>query len=466
VTQRRLARPPSSIVAHDGQGKGKTGKPALPRPIVVLLGMHRSGTSLCSHVLSVLGVDMADKLAGPGSEVISSDNARGYWERWEIVGFHDRILAHFNRGYFSPFHDLPLPAGWWADPDVAAVRREIVGFLEKRMCETRFGFKDPRTIRLLPLWQQIFDDLNLSPQFVLCLRNPAEVARSLSVREARDPDMGEYRWVIHMIDFFRYIGSSKYCIVEYEKWFDDPWMNITKLQNLLGLNLRQNRDELDLALSEIIDPTLRHDRGSKAHLALARSLYELAARAEDDPVARERIDQITVQFRDFQQFETPFQDAFVRASLVLETERQAQAALAEHEAAVQARQEAAIEALQSELMAARTAVTEAEHLRVSDLASLEAEIAGLRRDVEERRLAAGVMQTELKLLRDERTRLEAQIDGLRRNVASLKREAEERAAITASLRDGLAASRQVGRSLLAAVRAGSVQAPATDQPIG
>jgi len=146
----------------------------------MVLGMHRSGTSLCSHVLSVLGVDMADRMYPPGLETAAPDNPRGHWERWEIVGFHDRILAHFNRAYFGPFHDLPLPAGWWADPEIAAIRREMVGFLANRLGETRFGFKDPRTVRLLPLWHQIFDDLNLAPKFVLCLRNPAEVARSLA----------------------------------------------------------------------------------------------------------------------------------------------------------------------------------------------------------------------------------------------------------------------------------------------
>ena len=32
------------------------------RPIVLVMGMHRSGTSLCSHILSALGVDMADDI--------------------------------------------------------------------------------------------------------------------------------------------------------------------------------------------------------------------------------------------------------------------------------------------------------------------------------------------------------------------------------------------------------------------
>ena len=46
------------------------------RPIVVVLGMHRSGTSLCAHILSAMGIDMADEIREHDS------NARGHWERW------------------------------------------------------------------------------------------------------------------------------------------------------------------------------------------------------------------------------------------------------------------------------------------------------------------------------------------------------------------------------------------------
>src|SRR3954469_636656 len=86
------------------------------RPIVIVLGMHRSGTSLCSHVLSALGVDMTDKVAGPGHAHPAPDNPKGHWERWEIVDLHDRILGLFNRGYYVPTHDLALPVAWWAEP--------------------------------------------------------------------------------------------------------------------------------------------------------------------------------------------------------------------------------------------------------------------------------------------------------------------------------------------------------------
>src|SRR5262245_15813329 len=101
------------------------------RPIVVVLGMHRSGTSLCSHILRALGVDMADRIPGPRttSAAPHPSNPRGHWERWEIVEFHDRILSLFNRDYSGRFHDFALPVAWWADPRVAQIRREIVAFL-------------------------------------------------------------------------------------------------------------------------------------------------------------------------------------------------------------------------------------------------------------------------------------------------------------------------------------------------
>jgi hypothetical protein len=112
------ARPPSVL-----REVPRTEAPALlsavpRRPIVMVLGMHRSGTSLCSHVLSALGVDMTDKLAAPGRDGPTEDNPLGHWERWEIVEFHDRILGFFNRGYFTPFHDFALPVTWRADPRV------------------------------------------------------------------------------------------------------------------------------------------------------------------------------------------------------------------------------------------------------------------------------------------------------------------------------------------------------------
>ncbi len=502
MMQAKAGQRPSLIEVPDRHGMPELAKGGQAKPIVMVLGMHRSGTSLCSHVLSVLGVDMADRMFPPGSETAAFDNPRGHWERWEIVAFHDRVLAHFNRGYWTPSHDLPLPAGWWADPEIAAIRREMVEFLAKRVSETRFGFKDPRTVRLMPLWQQIFDDLNLAPKFVLCLRNPAEVARSLATRDGLPPAMGECRWLIHMVDFFRYIGEHEYCTVEYEKWFDDPRENATKLEKFLDLGWQQSQREVDLALSNIVDPALRHDspKRSNSSLMVARSLYGLAARADHEAAAREEIQQVTTQFLEFQQCETPFRNAFEQATVAAaklpESERQVaelqaalaaaaeetaglrvglaereaglargeadaadlRAALDERMAASQqagreiGERDAAIAMLQNELAAVRAGFAQqqaaaSEAMQANHAAALKAVRAELASARTERTAATAALQAELASARTERTAATAALQ-----------------AELASMRDELAAARQVGRSLLAALRTGPVLAPPTEQP--
>jgi hypothetical protein len=278
------------------------------RPIVLVLGMHRSGTSLCSHLLSAPDVDMTDKIPGQSATSPTPENPRGPWERSEIVEFHGRILGLFNRDYFGRFHDFALPVAWWADPRVAQIRREIIGFLEKRMGDSYFGFKDPRTMRLMPVWHQILNELKLTPKVVLCLRNPAQVARSLNARDGLDRAIGEYRWLVRMIDFFRYASNFASCAVEYEEWFDNPAATIEKLQKFVDLSWQQSAADLSLLLSGIIDPTARRDDPARreASQPLVRTLYKLAGTAGQDAAAREQIGYIVSQFVSFSSYKGPY----------------------------------------------------------------------------------------------------------------------------------------------------------------
>jgi hypothetical protein len=474
------------------------------RPIVLVLGMHRSGTSLCSHLLSALGVDMADKIPGPGKASLASDNPQGHWERWEIVEFHDRILSLFNRDYFGRFHDFALPVAWWADPRVAQIRREIVAFLESRMGDGYFGFKDPRTVRLMPVWHQIFNEIKLAPKLVLCLRNPAQVARSLHARDSLDPANGEYRWLIYMIDFYRYTSNFECCAVEYEEWFDNPAVNFEKLRKFLDLPWQQSESDLAL-LSDLIDPTARHDdpEHHEANQPLVRSLYKLASRGGRDGEARDQISYIVSQFVGFQQLQRPFQRAFEEVAKVAakfpEIEQEAvalRAAIDERDAVAEAagaraaavgerlaaalaeieQQRAQIVELaeerdeaQATLADRETAVTELSHradeflsalqAAQTELATSEAALRCAEHETQERGAAAATMQS--------------QIAGLRETLAQAEREAQQRAAAgtalqseIAALQEKLTAARQVGKAAIFAFRVETAAPGEPDAPLG
>ena len=75
---------------------------------ILVVGMHRSGTSLTMQALKALGIET-------GSDLMAADdfNARGYFEPLEIVAIHDELLATFDRGWGQPEHLLPIPKNWW-----------------------------------------------------------------------------------------------------------------------------------------------------------------------------------------------------------------------------------------------------------------------------------------------------------------------------------------------------------------
>ena len=272
------------------------------RPIVVVLGMHRSGTSLCAHLLSLLGIDMAD------DPLVHESNARGHWERWEIVNLQDEILRLFDRDYRSLQHDFPLPPGWWGDPRVRPIQIRIEAFLTSRMGSAPFGFKDPRTARLLPMWLQIFRNLNLAPKFVICLRPPAQIARSLHKCDGLDPSVGEYRALAYQVDCFRYLQNHDFRTVEYETWVGDYADTLHGLMEFLGLRWDQSAADLANLIAEAVDPGLRHDDHGLgvARLPLARNFYGLCRALRDDPQKRVEIDRFVNQFVAFQQLLWPF----------------------------------------------------------------------------------------------------------------------------------------------------------------
>jgi hypothetical protein len=410
-----------------------------PRPIVLVLGMHRSGTSLCSHILSALGVDMADDIG------VDVGNEMGHWERWEIAEFHDRIFSLFNRDYWGPFHDFILPVAWWADPRVAHIRREIAAFLKKRMGDAYFGFKDPRTVRLMPVWHQIFNELKLAPKLVLCLRNPAQIARSLKARDGLDPEIGEYRWLVHMIDFFRYASNFDFCTVQYEEWFNNPSANLGKLQKFLGLPWQQSEADLDLVLSGIIDSAARHDGSEhrEASQPLVRTLYKLAGREGQDG-ARDRIASIVSQFISFQQLQRPliqgFEDVAKVAAKYSEIEREAtvlRTAVGERDAAVAAgdARAAAVEGRLAEALA------EIEQQRV--------QIAELAR---ERNALAGSLEA---------ARAELAAELVARTAAEERSHLEQLALLRT-----LAAAREVGSAALASLRIETALLPGAPRNTG
>lgn len=85
---------------------------------LVVLGMHRSGTSALTRLLHTAGADAGGRLLGA-----SAGNELGHWEDAFVVETNERLLAALGRRWDDV---RPLPAGWLQDESAVAARRDII----------------------------------------------------------------------------------------------------------------------------------------------------------------------------------------------------------------------------------------------------------------------------------------------------------------------------------------------------
>jgi len=188
-------------------------EPRTTRPICVL-GMSRSGTSFATRLIGLLGVDL-------GSERTmldrAPDNPRGFWEQSAMVEIDDDLLEGFGGTWWQP---PELPAGWQLDPSLDAMRERAQVTVRNHFGESRrYAWKDPRACLTLPFWQAVIGAMD----YVVCFRNPLDVAASLA---RRNPDVHTFEdslelWLRHSADALRHSGGGRRLVLFYEDWFSE-----------------------------------------------------------------------------------------------------------------------------------------------------------------------------------------------------------------------------------------------------
>jgi hypothetical protein len=216
------------------------------RKIVIVLGPGRSGTSLLMQILNKMGMHISDNMLQG-----SVGNPEGFFEDLEIVKIHKNVLQELNTQ-----SSLPMPEGWLESEVVKKSRPELRNLLEKRLAEFNgiWGFKDPRTSNLLPLWNRILNSPGTIPVFIIAMRNPASVSSSLNRQINKEKAIAEMQWLQRTTDALHHTAADCF-IVHYEDWFDDSSKIAEELLVYTGLD-QYFSGELDEVLREIIKPNL------------------------------------------------------------------------------------------------------------------------------------------------------------------------------------------------------------------
>ncbi|MGA2186414.1 MAG: sulfotransferase [Bryobacteraceae bacterium] len=243
------------------------------RQVIVVLGMDRTGTSLCTQILNVLGMELDEELLPPNPA-----NERGYFESVAVFKKNERLLAMLGSSWDEVHTLKPLSPRWWRLPEFRDVEEEMVALLRQRLQAFSgiWGFKDPRTAYLLPLWRRVFRSCGVQPIYVLAVRHPAAVATSLATRHLIPRQATELLWLERYYNACALVGPEIRCVVHYEDWFSTPMEQAHRV--LAGTGLRWPSTELDLeeALRSVVVTSLRHYEGQAGEIqtGAVRCLYD------------------------------------------------------------------------------------------------------------------------------------------------------------------------------------------------
>jgi hypothetical protein len=258
------------------------------RTAILVLGMHRSGTSALARLIGYLGAALpADAIDA------HADNARGYWESEAIVKADDQLLRVARSSWFDP---RPL--------DLSRLDASALRSRKDRIWEAvtaAFGnarlmaIKDPRQCRFVPTIVETLAEHGAAARAVLMLRSPAAVARSIASRDGTTSAFAHLLWLRHMIEAERATRGLMRAVIGFDAMLADWRDAARRLLPLTGGGMPEG--EIAEAIDSFLDPALRHHGDAAAGLeqplagiveAVRQGLDALLDR--DDDAARAMLD--------------------------------------------------------------------------------------------------------------------------------------------------------------------------------
>ena len=250
--------------------------------VIVVIGMHRSGTSLVTRGLGALGVQLGDNLSADAAP----DNAKGHWEDRDILELNERLMTTLALQWdvVGAADDALMAA-----PSLAPLVEQARSLVQAKTAgNVAWAFKDPRTARLWPFWRRVFAEAGgAKPDFVWVIRHPLAVAQSLARRDGFSPLKSHLLWLRHHSIPFADIAASRHVVVDYDRMLSQPRVELRRIAGALTLEAEDDAGVADFTDS-FLDPDLRHFQSGDESAGNA-GLELVVARAYRalEPVARD-----------------------------------------------------------------------------------------------------------------------------------------------------------------------------------
>lgn len=232
---------------------------SLKKRAIIVLGMHRSGTSAMTRVLNLLGLRINREIVPP-----QDNNPTGFWEASELLRINGQLLAHLK----SDWKSIIFQKNNWADsPELTELRRRATDLIKNDFHETSFCvLKDPRLCRLLPFWCPILSESGFGIAFVCITRNPLDVIKSLETRNNLTKRSAAMLWLTHVLDAEMDSRGYPRVFVSYEQLMIN-WKNVAlKIKEQLHLEFPISIEVATNDVETFLQKDLHHYKSSVAML--------------------------------------------------------------------------------------------------------------------------------------------------------------------------------------------------------
>ncbi|WP_155276408.1 sulfotransferase family protein [Sphingobium yanoikuyae] len=269
------------------------------RICILVLGMHRSGTSALARVLGLLGCQAAEHLLEA-----NEGNIRGFWESRPIMELNNRILKSAGSEWFDcqRFND-----NWYKSVIVGKFKKEAKSIIDKEFGEADlFVIKDPRISLIFPFWREVLQEMGVDVAPVLTLRHPLEVAASLSHRDQFQISHVLLLWLRYTLEAERCTREVARAFTSYEGLLEAPGDFIRQSQEMLGVSWPSNSPRILAEIEEFLSPALRnHVQASTRQMRLPvaqdwiRTTFEIFSRWARQDVHEEDFQILDKIYADF-----------------------------------------------------------------------------------------------------------------------------------------------------------------------
>ena len=218
---------------------------------LIVLGMHRSGTSMTTGLLKSAGVHLGQALLKA-----QADNVKGFYENSAVVDADEALLRDMN--YL--WDDIRfLPDHWWEQPICQTYESKMRDILRDEFGESPlWGLKDPRMCLLLPFWRNLLNTYTNDVRYIIVVRSLEAIAQSLKKRNGFSFEKSGLLWLQHYLTAEYWTRGCHRIFVQYDNILHHPaeFLRSLDIQWPVDDNVIQQR------INEFIDPSLRHWKSS------------------------------------------------------------------------------------------------------------------------------------------------------------------------------------------------------------